>query len=540
MISIKLPITIGRKFGLLISDTDVEFVSWKAGEFEKIAIFSNDDDGVARFSSFLDKNASRYRNASFRILANVIGEDYRMEKVAHLHGKFKTDFHSRRMQQLFRGVSLCNSHVQGREERGRREDIVLFYGMLTENKVLPWMKAITRHPSNDLSGVHAIAFVNAELLKQIGADWRKRPTLLMTIHEKGLLRETHHQGGDVRFSRVSKINDDTVEDVAAAIRRELERTIQYLNSLKISISDGLDIQFVCPGSMVSQLRELMKSSAKIRFFFHDAAAVAQKIGLRSFVGELGRDSSLSLHLMFSRVWRRQLASFNQIRYYWAKMVSVGLAAVFVFFGLIGLYDGGFTFAEAVALSAENSDREARRAEVEGLYNEQLGQLGDPPSSPNNIKAVSDAFRVVSNLDIVPGKLIYYFASAYEKNKRLRLNNMDWYVTDDPANTSGNPLALVKGTDIYQVLEVNGEFLPVPNESYIDVANRAQILMDSFEERGDVSVEAIELPQRQLGTDSLGGVLTDDYNVDAARSRVFRLRIIWVEYDENRINEFRNA
>lgn len=535
MMSIKLPFLFGKKSGLLINDTDVELISWKKGDIERVAVFSNDDAGLTRFFDFIEKNERAYRNTAFSILTNVIGEDYRIEKVAHLFGKYKTDFHNRRMQQLFRGVSLCMSFVQGREERGRREDIVLFYGMLTEGKVLPWMQAARKNPTHDLVGVYAISFINTQLLKYVNSDWRRSSNLLMTIHEKGLLRQTHYDQGHVRFSRVSKISDESAASVAAAIRKELERTIQYLHSLKISVAGGLDIQFICPANMVGQLRELVQSSEKIRFHFHDASALAQTIGLRSALGDLGRDSSLSLHILFTHLWFRQLASFNHIRYYWLKTVSVVASLVLVIYGLIGGINVLVTSLNVLEIGNVNQELVARRDRLQREYDE-AAQFEDPPSESSSIEAVTRTFRVFSNLSVAPGQLIYYFARGYEKNKRLNIYNLRWYLGSSARSTQPEPYALIAGSDIYQVLEVSGEFLPVPGETYLDVANRANVLLDSFEQRSDIQVEGLELPKGDLGDENLSGQLTEDYAVDAARTRTFRLRIVWKQYDRDRINK----
>ena len=533
------PVLRKKKYGLLITDTDVELLSWKKGSFEQIAIFSNDDKGVIRFADYLKRNSAALNNSSFRLLANVIGEDYRVEKVAHLIGKYKLDFHNRRMLQLFRGVSLCMSFVQGREERGRREDIVLFYGMLTEGKVLPWVTTITRQPSISLECLQPVSFVNIELVKRLNSEWSKKSVLLMTLHEKGLLRQTHHDRGHIQFSRVSKISDTSAAEVVAAIKKELERTIQYLHSLKISITKGIDIEFICPGNMVGQLRELIKSSEKIRFNFHDASAVAQNIGLETPITEFGRDSSLSMHLLFSRLWFRQLAAFNAIRYYWLQISSNAAVVAFLIYGVFGAANAALVGGDGLSLQGINSDLAERRDSIQRQYNEQFGQIEDPPSSPANITALAESFRVISQLDIVPGQLIYYFAQAYESNKRLQLDSMRWYVTGSPTETNGNGNVLTQSGEIYQILEVSGEFLPLPNETYIDVADRSDLLMQSFEERSDVEVVGVELPPRELERQNLGGVLDQDYNVDAVRDRNFLIRIIWKRYDDESIQELRS-
>lgn len=529
-----------KKYGLLLTDTDAEFVSWKKGELERIAVFTNDDDGLTRFAVLIKQNPEVYKNASFRILANIIGEDYRVEKTAHLIGKYKLDFHKRRMQQLFRGVTLAMSAVMGREERGRREDVVLFYGMLSETKVLPWINTIIRNPILTLEAVLPISFATAPLVKKISDKWRKEPVLLITLHEKGLLRQTYcDRGGQVHFSRVSKISDNSAEEVAAAVKKELERTIQYLGSLKIAISQGVNIDFICPANMVGQLRELVKSSGRIRFNFHDASAIAQMIGLKSALGELGRDSSLSLHLMQSYTWIQQLAKFDHIRYYWMRLAASVATMAFVAYGLWGGLNVALVGLDGVTVTNQTSQLTIKRDQLQRQYDEEFGQLEDPPSAPQNITAVSETFRVLSQIEIIPSQLIYYFAKGYAQNKLLQLNDMRWYLTGAVQDTEGNASALVQGEDIYQVLEVTGQFLPVQGESYIDVADRADLLVDSFDKRGDVEVQVLLVPGRELSSEVLGGTLTEDFDIDAARDRDFHLRIIWKKYDANSIAQIRN-
>ena len=146
-------------------------------------------------------------------------------------GKYKTDFHARRMSQLFRNTSLRFSEVQGREERGRREDWVMFFGLLTEGKVVPWINALSRG-DRFLAAVSAVSFVVRPLLRRFQAVGLSGNQLLITLHENNLLRQTFYVNGNLRFSRVSKVNNESAESLAASVKKELERTLQYLASLK--------------------------------------------------------------------------------------------------------------------------------------------------------------------------------------------------------------------------------------------------------------------------------------------------------------------
>lgn len=538
MIALKIPpfLSIGKKYGLLISDTDVNFVSWKNGELENIAAFVNEDEGVAAFAAFLKEHAATYDNKAIYILTNIIGEDYRFEKVAHLIGKFKTDFHERRMNQLFRGSSLTLSEVQGREEHGRREDLVLFYGLLAEGKVLPWMNVSARPDSGRyLAGVYGVSFVSQPILMQV-SDSRKGNTLLMTLHEKGLLRQVYYTGKQMRFSRVSKIADDSAEKMAAAVRKELERTVQYLNSLKISVVGGIDVHFICPGNLVGQLRELLSGGDKVKFSFHDAAAVAQGMGLKSSIGELGRDSSLALACMFSRLHIHQLAKFDRIRYFWVKGVATAAIIAFALYGVITSVPLVTNFLEIQDVANNNTRLTEQRDLAKKNYNEQTG-FGNPPSSPENIAATSRVFSLVSDIQVAPGQLLYYFARGIEGAPRLGISRIRWFLTDNPDDSRGSSRSLFSGNDLFQVLEVDGEFLPIANETYLDVAARAERLLDTFEDRADIRIVPTRIPSSEVPAGSLSGVISDSLEIEAARDRAFSLRVIWKSHEAGYMEKF---
>ena len=230
----------------------------------------------------------------------------------------------------------------------------------------------------------------------------------MTIHEKGLLRQTQYSRGLIRFSRVSKIEDDSAEGLANAIKKELERTVQYLHSLKISIASGLSVQFICPGNMVGQLREIIGGGDKIRFHFHDAAAVAQKMGMKGAVGELGRDSSLSLHSMFSYLRVFQLAALSRVQFYWIRLTT-HIAVVFLaLYGLVNIYEPLQVYLKGYAMEAERTVLAERRSQKKNQYESELQLTEDPPSSPENVSAVSNVFRVFGGINVSPTQLMYYF------------------------------------------------------------------------------------------------------------------------------------
>lgn len=535
MISIKIPdfLQFKRKYGLLITDNEVNLISWQKGHLKRVGIFSNDDTGVARLLEFFSKNAGTYKDRAFYILVNIIGEDYRFEKVAHLIGKYKTDFHAKRMQQLFRGSQFCTSQVQGREERGRREDWVLFSGVLTENKVLPWVHVVTRG-GRYLEGVHMVSHLLSGAILNIIDGNGKGNNLVMTIHERGLLRQTFFANGHLRFSRVSKIVDDSAERVGASIKKELERTLQYFTSLKISISSGLTVRVVAPSNMMGQLREIIAGSDRIKFDFRDAAQVAQGIGLKTALEALGRDSSLPLQMMFSRFNPKQLARQGLVLYYRVQLLT---KMAFVFFGAWGVtaywqplldLKNGYANVSAISELSEKSSR------MEREYNSEVQSVvGTPPSSPENMRAISELYAVLEQAVVNPTQLLYFIGQGLRKNANIKISNIEWQVSNSTSVQENVNAVLVNGQDIYQIAKIEGDFLEArDNETYLDVSRRADALIESFKGRDDIYVEVLEVPSGTIATDNLSGSLSADLDVEAPSSRNFSLRVIWKAYDKS--------
>jgi len=523
-----------KKYGILVTDSEVTLVSWVRGELERIALFSNDEAGLENLQDFFAERKD-LNDKPFHVMVNIIGEDYRLEKIAHLIGKYRADFHEKRMRQLFRGSQFFMSEVQGREERGRREDWVLFSGVLTEGKVLPWVNEATRG-GRFLGGVHMVSFALAgSIIKSVDGAGAGN-NLLLTIHEQGFLRQTFFVNGHLRFSRVSKINDRDAQTIGDSVKKELDRTLQYLGSLKISIGNGLDVRMICPSSMVSQLRETVAGTERIRFHFYDVAAVASRIGLKGPIAKLGHDSSLPLQVMFSWMANfKQLARPKLVSYFYAQTVTTLAVLALAVYGVFAYWapisyvqEGYFDHREAIARL------QVERSELQRQYDGEVKVSGKPPSSSENMRAVSEFYSVVDNLKMWPTQLLYYIGNALAKNSEVRLDKVDWHIANTPEGsaTEGLGAALVNGEDLYQIATIEGELTAVnAAETYRDVYARAQNLLDSFQKRDDVHVEVVEFPPSQIDTANLSGSLEDQNNLEAPTTRKFVIRVIWKGYDK---------
>ncbi|MGI9338323.1 MAG: hypothetical protein ACR2P4_07440 [Gammaproteobacteria bacterium] len=506
-------LVFGERPGLIISDDEVSLVVWKGGELRQVAAFPNDDKGVALFGQHLVENP--YRNKGFFVIANIIGEDYRSEHVPHLTGTAKAGFHNRRMRSLFRGSSFFLSELQGREERGKREDIVLFFGLLAASKIDPWLAAIAKDGVRYVTGVHGMPHVASFLRPMLPKT--RQDSVLITFHENDTVRLTFFAAHKLRFSRIAKVSSGSdAAALAATIKKELERTMQYLNTMRAFMEGRLTVDCICPGSMTGPLAQALPSAGRLEYRFHSAEALYEQAGIKKPLTETGRDSSLHVNALCRRIVFRQLAPQRQIMHYW---IQIGARTAMVLFCLYGAYayaNAGITFSEGFfSYVAENEETERTLNEEKTGYQSDVQSLGDKPSTGENVRAVATTFDMIEAQGLTPTRLLYYLSGALAQNADIiSVNNVKWYVSPEAVAPPSDGVQVISGGDFYQILEVQGA---AQGGTQRQVFENTRQFVESFDKRGDVFIEEREMPPEQLNT------LLDE---DTELEREFILRIIW--------------
>ena len=191
---------IMTRYALVIEEQTVAFVSWRRGSFRKIAQFANDAQGQGEFSDFMKKKSLSYAQKNINICVSLVGEDYRFEKTAHLSGKYKSDMVKRKCEQLFRGAQYFTHQSQGREEIGRRLDMILFCGILSNEKLQPWVRIVQRNNMH-VAGVHSLSLLSCSLFSQVVGK-KSGVKVLSFVTDEGTARHNFFIDGHLRFSRI--------------------------------------------------------------------------------------------------------------------------------------------------------------------------------------------------------------------------------------------------------------------------------------------------------------------------------------------------
>lgn len=498
---------------MVIGDDHVSFVVWKGGELQQVATFPNDNSGLALFEAHLADNP--YRNKGFFVLSNVIGEDYRYERVPHLAIRDKAAFHNQRMRQLFRGSSFFMSDTHGRDDRGKREDIVLFFGILAATKIEPWLAAITKGDVRYLTGIHAMPQVTSSFLRPLMPK-TDGDSVLVTFHENDTMRMTFCLGQKLRFSRVSRIPAGAdAEALAAAIKKELERTLQYLNSQRAFTEGTLAVNCICPANMTAPLTQALPGAGRLEYRFHSADALHERLGIKSSLTTPGGDSSLQVHLLCRRIILKQLAPHRQMIPYWMQLGGYAAIILLCFYGVFAYVGAARTYTEGFFTFALENQKTAEAIErAKANYEREVQALEGKPSTGQNARAVDRTFDAITARGITPTRMLYYLSGALAQNLGVSVDDVRWYVSPGVLAPTIDGAQVVSGTPPYEILEVQGT---ANGDSQRQVAEQAREFVQSFDREEDIFIEVLEVPPTNLG------VLADE---DTELERDFSLRLIW--------------
>lgn len=477
-----------KRYGLMLGDQAVTLVTWKSGKFTKLGEFVNDTQGLNDFSAFLKTRHKEFSGKAINIVISVVGEDYRFEHVAHLVGKYKTDMLARKFQQMFRGATYHLASYQGREPVGRRQDRYLFCGILSSDKVQPWVRDVTRAGFN-VAGVHLSSMATKGILKLLDKD-AQGVHVVSVCGKAGAVRHNFFVDGAIRFSRLSKIPDESNSELLVNnIRAEVEKTSAYLASLKlIQPNAKVSIHVLCPDDMVTELNEAAArlGSDRIAINASSARLAGLALGIKKPIEEFGRDSSLVLHETLRSFRFTQLAPLAEIRFYLAQMAARVAGLAIIAWGAINLLGIGSNAMDTYnSYAAQNSELSVSIAQLKENYENQVAGFGVPPSSPANMRsAVNVLDNVASGRGVGPGKLMLYVSKLLENSRAIQVDGFSWYISNDTSNPTGE-YSFANGRKTYEVVEVSGVLDPDINSEF--AFSQYQAFLENINSRPDMTV-----------------------------------------------------
>ncbi|HEX5057184.1 MAG TPA: hypothetical protein VFX02_11895 [Gammaproteobacteria bacterium] len=403
---------------------------WQANAFIGSAEFEPDEKGFAAFKSLLENEIE----APVRLLVDILEEDFRVETCPHVYGRDRAALHARLLNKYFRQYPHKLLRIQGRQEKGRRDDVVLLSALTNPALFKPWVD-ILHQLKIPLEGIYSLPLVGEQLIRELGEP--PRNVLVISQQVPGNIRQSFYIEGKLKLSRLAPSSDEP-HSYYTALREETQRTVRYLeNQNLITGSEPLEVFIVAPLHEHAYLDEIFSDDTRKRFHMLNRDSLAAALEIREQLpGQYCNWLYAHILLKDGRL-RHHYATRAERKYFLYHQTRVGLYALSAAVLSIAVLWGGFLAAQAYSFSNRQLDIQLETQRYERLYREVVADISDLDLSVEDIRdAVDVAQQLMPAYEHRPYSLMRTVSQSLERNEKVSLKSIKWLVTDDPKHSFG--------------------------------------------------------------------------------------------------------
>ncbi|MEW6687773.1 MAG: hypothetical protein AB1452_01665 [Pseudomonadota bacterium] len=449
------------------------------GALELERRFSADDQGLEEFRQHLKgrKGALAY------VLADLAGEDFHEDQIPYLRGSDRQAVVQRRLAQRYRDTRLAAALSLGYVSGERRTERLLLASFANTQQFTPWLDALAESGAR-LSGVYSVPLLAPALAARLGV--RAGRAFVVTANGAGL-RQCYVEDGRLRFARLERVADMAPEALAAFVRAETLRLLQYLSTLRALPREGPPVQVlvVVPEAERAAYEQVLVSDARLVFRTVALEEAARRIGIKRLdPGAAGEQ--LFLQLAVRHPPKEQFARVEDRRSYFLWKLQRGivaagaagfgacaLVAVVGAFDLYGLREQISAQSGAARLAAQNYQRITASFPV-------------TQTTTDNLKATVVEFTRIASLSPAPEPALVYLSRVMEKFPQMEVEAVAWRVGKPgrrveaaaavpaaPAAKAAPAEATPPGSEQLQMLEVSGRVNAIKRSDYRAITEEVQ-------------------------------------------------------------------
>jgi hypothetical protein len=482
---------------------------WQSGKLQLEGVYGVDDEGVSEFLGF----AKQRPNSLYYILADLAGEDFHDEMIPWLRGGDRQAVIERRLAQRYRDTRLAAALSLGQVNVAgeRRNERLLLSSFTNTQQFSPWLDALSEAGAK-LAGVYSVPLVApalaARLAAKIGA--KSSHTIVVSINSAGL-RQSFLEDGRLRFARLERIGEMTPDSLAAFVRSETLRLVQYLSSLRVLPRDAppLTAIVIAPAGQRAIFEEMLVSDGRLTFRIVELPEAARITGVKRAEG-IGAEQ-LYLHLLAKSSPKEQFARTEDRKGFLLWQLRRGVVAAGALgFAACALFAGAkWLDVWSVLDHAEQQRTEALVAEQE--YKRVTATFPVTQTSTENLKITVNEFRDIGARTAAPDPAFIYVSRALERFPLIELERLAWKV-DVPKSTDKNTPIATAATSaagsapvaVTQLLEISGYVTNTQRSDYRAITALVQSFSDALQVDPAYRVERTQLPFDTTSKGTLSG------------------------------------
>ncbi len=509
---------------------------WSGGTLAHEASFPADEDGVGQFREFL----ARAKGSHMYVVADVSGEDFHEDQIPWLRGGDRDAIVQRRLAQRYRDTRLASAFSLGVTTGERRNERLLLASFTNAEQFGPWLDEIAS-AGVTLAGVYSVPFLAPVLATRLGA--RGGHALVVSVDAAGL-RQSFIEDGRLRFARLERIPEAPPEALAAFVRSETSRLVQYLSTLRLLPRDGAPVQVfaIAPAGQRAAFEETLVSDQRLAFHAVGVEEAARAIGLKH-LSPRAQDEQLYLHLAVKRAPKEQFARREDRRGFFLWQLRRGvMAASAVSFVLCAAY-AGVTWLDVLGVRNEADGQSRAAAAALADYQRITAAFPVTHTTTDNLRATVTEFRSLAARTSWPAQDFEYVSRVMDKFGQLDLDKLEWRVDRASALAAGKPgaakaalaapaaAAASAGTpkdesgDYVRVIEVGGRVNATQRSDYRAITGQVQEFAQALRVDPAYRIVRTQLPFDVTPDSTLSGDIGEVETSEAPRFTIVLARPI---------------
>jgi hypothetical protein len=505
---------MSAKLVLYFTATEHALYRWAGGALALESTFGADPQGLQAFRAHLQGR----KGALVYVLADLAGEDFHEDQIPYLRGGDRQTVVQRRLAGRYRDTRLAAALSLGYAVGERRTERLLLASFTAAEQFTPWIDALVASGAR-LSGVYSVPLLAPALAARLGA--RGGRTIIVTANSTGL-RQCFVENGRLRFARLERSTEVAPQELAAFVRAETLRLVQYLSTLRALPRDGPPIQVlvVAPAAQRVALEQVLVSDARLTFQTIAVDEAARKVGIKRPSADLPGEQ-LFLQLAVRHAPKEQFARLEDRRSFFLwnlqrAIVRTGAAGFLacVLFAAVQWYD---LFDVKGQVSVQQ--RVAREATEQ--YQRITASFPVTQTTTDNLKVTVLEFTRIANQSASPEPALAYLSQVVEKFPQMDIESVIWRVSKPAADATATkaapvPAAAGQAGELLQMLEVSGRVNATRRSDYRAITGQVQRFAEALRTDPAWRILRTQLPFDVTSEGTLSGDIAAGEGAEAPR------------------------
>jgi len=409
---------------LFLSADKLAVYHWDKGKLGSSYLFDVGSDGQNYFNQYLQDTP----NVPIYILVDVLEEEYHQDTIPHVYGADRRMLVDRKKSRLFRDTPYFHADFQGRQTKGRRDDLVVFMGLTNPGILKPWLVLLEKHKA-PLAGIYSLTQITHSILELLPDP--SEHMLVVSLQSISGLRQTFFHKNKLKISRLVNMPRYGTASYSTYIRDEIETIQRYLHGMHFTPEDKpLDVYLLANKELLKEIELVGVNATLIKYHFIDIELLFQNIGLDIDVATPFCDRLFAYQLLKHRP-ANLYAVPSETRYFKLRNMRRALQVASLFMILASVVWGGLNFMGGILYKQQAKNAENKTNFYNARYQIARERLPETAVTAANLELVVNIVQTLEKHKTTPFDMLKLLSVVVDKYPMIEIDEIEWAASTDP-------------------------------------------------------------------------------------------------------------